>query len=113
MGVIASSSVPRRGDPIGSFRARWTVLPGGWCLGGNSGLIRNIGDRAPGKNWLRQVIKDIGNIRILVNSMNSLDHAPNLPGGEHSWKMKTVTHPKSAMTKQAGASQKLEKPLPG
>jgi hypothetical protein len=44
--------------------------------------------------------------------MNSLDHAPKVRHGEHSWKMKTATHTKSVMTKQAAGSQKLEKPFP-
>jgi hypothetical protein len=89
------------------------LVPLGQCLGGNPGLIRNIRDRAPGKNGPRQVIKDIGDVGVLVNSMNSFGHAPKVRDGEHSWKMKTDTHTKRAMTKQAVASQKLKKSFPG
>jgi hypothetical protein len=89
------------------------LVPVSQCLGGNPGLIRNVEDRAPGKNGLRQVIKDIGNIGAFVNLMNLLGHSSKMRDGEHSWKMKTATHTKSAMTKQAVASQKLEKPFPG
>jgi hypothetical protein len=71
-------------DPIGSFTVRSMLVPVGQCLSGNPDLIRNIGDRAPGKNWLRQIIKDIGNIGVLVNSMNSLDHPPKVRDGEYS-----------------------------
>jgi hypothetical protein len=67
------------------------LVPVGHCLGGNPGLIRNTGDCAPGKNGLRQVIKDIGNMGVLVNSMNSLDHVPKVLDGENSWKMKMAT----------------------
>jgi hypothetical protein len=86
-------------------------MPLDQCLGGNLGLIRNIGDRAPGKNGLRQVIKDIGDIGRFVNSMNSPGNAPKVQDREYSWK--TVTHTERAMTKQAAASQKLEKLFPG
>jgi hypothetical protein len=64
-------------------------------------------------NGLRQEIKYIGNISVLVDLMNSLDHTPTARDGEGSWKMKTATHTTSGMTKQAAASQKLEKPFPG
>jgi hypothetical protein len=101
------------GDPIRSFNVRSMSVPVSQCLGGNSGLIRNIGDRAPGKNGLQQGIKDLGNIGALINSMNLLDHAPKVRDGQHSWKMKTVIHTKIAMTKQAVASQKLEKSFSG
>jgi hypothetical protein len=45
--------------------------------------------------------------------MNSLDYTSKARDGEHSWKMKTATHAKSAMTKRAVASQKLDKLFPG
>jgi hypothetical protein len=101
------------GDPIRSFKIRSMLMPIGQCLGGNPGLIRNIGDRAPGKNGLRQVVKDIGNTGVLVNSMNSLDHALKVRDGWHSRKMKMATQTKSAMARQVVASQKLEKPFRG
>jgi hypothetical protein len=111
--VIASASARRRGGPNREFQGSFDIWASRPVSGSESRSDPKYQRSRPGKNGLGQVIKDIDLLGVLVSSMNSLDHAPKVWDGEHSRKMETAIHTKSAMTKQVVASQKLEKLFPG